>query len=268
MLSLSTDTPVHPLLPASLKKLLCSRAPGEKLAVSMITIPQAINGTAQELAELWLTDEEQAQLGHYTFDKRKYEWLSGRICVKQAVIDLLGGNGQSAPLSAREFSIISSQSGRPFLNPKEIAGTLADIDISISHSQDMAVGIAGHGRCGIDIQLLNETLIKVKHRFCADDEAATLDQLPTDELVQLGLLWVAKEAVRKCLSATRIVGFRELKLNHASEDHGYYRLQFESELEGITLSAVEPLSVIAHHDNSYAIAVCTAAQERQHAGVA
>ncbi len=259
MLSLSTDNPVHPLLPASLKKLLCSRAPGEKLAVSMIPIPPVLNGAAHELAELWLTDEEQVQLGHYTFDKRRHEWLSGRICVKQAIIDLLEGNGQTDPLSARDFSIISSKSGRPFLSLKEIAGTSADIDISISHSQDMAVGLAGHGRCGIDIQLLNETLFRVKHRFCADDEAATLDQLPVDEIVQLGLLWVAKEAVRKCLSATRIVGFRELKLTRAMEDHGYYRLQFQPELEGITLSADHTLSVTAHHDNSYAIAICTAA---------
>ena len=262
MLPSATDNLFHPLLPASLKKLLCSRAPGGTLAVSMLTIPQAINGTARELAELWLSDEEQAQLGHYTFDKRKYEWLSGRICAKQAIIDLLGGNGHAGPLSARDFSIMSGQSGRPFLNLKEITGTPADIDISISHSHDMAVGLAGHGRCGIDIQLLNETLFKVKHRFSADDEAAVLDQLSADELVQLGLLWVAKEAVRKCLSKTRIVGFRELKLTRATEDHGYYRLQFQPELEGISLSAADPLSVIAHHDNSYALAVCTAAQER------
>ncbi len=262
MLSPSTDNHVHPLLPAGLIKLLCSQAPGRKLAVSMITIPQAQNGTARELAEFWLSEEEQTQLGHYTLDKRKYEWLSGRICAKQAIIDLLGDDGHAGPRSARDFSIMSSQSGRPFLSFKELAGTPADIDISISHSQDMAVGLAGHGRCGIDIQLLNETLFKVKHRFCADDEAAMLDQLPADELAQLGLLWVAKEAVRKCLSATRIVGFRELKLTRAAEDHGYYHLQFQSELEGITLAAGEPLSVLAHHDNSYAIAVCTAAQER------
>ena len=79
----------------------------------------------------------------------------------------------------------------------------------------------------------------------------------TDELVQLGLLWVAKEAVRKCLSETRIVGFRELKLTLAAEDHGYYLLQFQPNLEGIIITPANPLSVIAHHDDSYAIAVCT-----------
>jgi phosphopantetheinyl transferase len=261
MLSLSTDNPVHPLLPINLKKLLSSRAPGEKLAVSMTTIPQGLNGAEKEVAELWLTDEEQTQLGHYTFAKRKGEWLSGRICAKQATIDLLKTNGHSEPLTARDFSIISNPSGRPFLNMKRLPFNSVDIDISISHSHDMAVGIAGHGRCGIDIQLLSETLFKVKHRFCADVETVILDQFTADELVQLGLLWVAKEAVRKCFSETRIVGFRELKLVHADEVHGYYVLQFQPDLEGISFSSDNPLSVITHHDDSYAIAVCTVEKE-------
>lgn len=261
MLSLSPDNQVHPLLPISLKKLISSRAPGEKLAASMLTIPQGLNGAETEVAEFWLTDEERTQLGHYTFAKRKEEWLSGRICAKQATIELLKSNGHSEPFCARDFSIISNSSGRPFLNMKSLPFNSADIDISISHSDNMAVGLAGHGRCGIDVQVLSETLFKVKHRFCADVETAILDQISADERVQLGLLWVAKEAVRKCFSETRIVGFRELKLAHATEDHGYYLLQFQTGLEGISLSSDNPLSVIAHHDDSYAIAVCTAEKE-------
>ncbi len=254
----SPDIPVQPLLPASLQELISSRAPGEKLAVSMVNIPTGLNGTEKELAELWLTDEERKQLAHFTFAKRKYEWLSGRICAKQAAISLLKTSDRFESLSAHDFSIIANPSGRPFLNLKQFPFRSADIDISISHSHDIAVGLAGHGRCGIDIQFFNETLFKVRHRFCADVEAAVLDQLPADELVQLGLLWVAKEAIRKCFSGSRIVGFRELKLFRAYEEHGYYNLQFQPGLEGITLSSDNSLSVIAHHDESYAIAVCTA----------
>ncbi len=261
MLSLPLDIPTHPLLPAGLKELLSARAPQEQLGVSLITIPQALNGEEHELAHLWLSEEEQAQLIHYTFAKRKYEWLSGRICAKLATLELLGHNGSGEALTPRDFSIISSQSGRPSLDLTGPAKSTTDIDISISHSQDMAVGLAGHGRCGIDIQQLNDTLFRVKHRFCADEEFATLDQLPVEELVQLGLLWVAKEAIRKCLSGTRIVGFRELKLNRVREYHGFHLLQFQSELEGITLAGAEPISVVAHHDDSYALAVCTAAKE-------
>jgi 4'-phosphopantetheinyl transferase EntD len=257
----SSDNPVHPLLPVGLKKLISSRAPGEKLAASVLTIPQGLNGAEKEIADLWLTDEERTQLGHYTFAKRKEEWLSGRICAKQATIDLLKANGHSESFCARDFSISSNPSGRPFLNMDRLPFNSAGIDISISHSHDMAVGLAGHCRCGIDIQLLSETLFKVKHRFCADVETAILDQITADELVQLGLLWVAKEAVRKCFSETRVVGFRELKLSYAAENHGYYLLQFQTDLAGISLSSDTPLSVITHHDDSYAIAVCTAEKE-------
>jgi len=265
---LSPNNPVHPLLPTHLQGLISSRAPGEKLALSMLAIHSGLNGSEKELAELWLTDEERSQLAHFTFAKRKHEWLSGRICAKQATISLLGGNGRFEPLSAHDFSIGANPSGRPFLQLKGLPFSSGDIDISISHSQDLAVGIAGHGRCGIDIQLYNETLFKVRHRFCADVEAAILDQLPADEVVQLGLLWVAKEAIRKCFSESRIVGFREIKLSQAMEEDGYYILQFHPELEGITLSSDNALSVIAHHDDLYALAVCTAEKETYHAGTA
>lgn len=265
MLSPSSETPIHPLLPDSLLRLASSRAPKEKLGLAVITIPTELNGNEREDAELWLTGEELAQLDHYTFAKRKGEWLSGRICAKQATIDLLKINGATEIPRAREFSIVSSQSGRPFLNLNRMPVNARTIDISISHSHDMAVGLAGHGRCGIDIQYLSETLFRVKHRFCADIEAVILDQLPADELTQLGLLWVAKEAIRKCLSKTRIVGFRELTLAGAAIDQGHYMLQFHPELDGFSFPPGNPLSVIAHHDQSFTIAVCTAEEENGHA---
>jgi len=266
MLSPASETPIHPLLPDSLLQLSSSRAPKEKLGLAMIAIPTELNGREREEAELWLTGEELSQLDHYTFTKRKGEWLSGRICAKQATINLLKNYGTLKIPHARDFSIAASQSGRPFLNLDRLPVNDKTIDISISHSHNMAVGLAGHGRCGIDIQYLSETLFKVRHRFCADIEAVILDQIAADELTQLGLLWVAKEAIRKCLSKTRIVGFRELTLAGVAVDQGHYILQFHPKLDGFSFPQSNPLPVITHHDDSFAISVCTAEEENNHAG--
>ena len=269
MLSPASETPVHPLLPDSLLQLSSSRAPKKKLGLAIISIPKALNGREREEAELWLTGEELTQLDHYTFAKRKGEWLSGRICAKQATINLLKNYGISKIPHARDFSIAASQSGRPFLNLNCLPVDDKAIDISISHSHTMAVGLAGYGRCGIDIQYLNETLFKVKHRFCADIEAVILDQIPADELTQLGLLWVAKEAIRKCLSKTRIVGFRELALAGVAVDQGgHFILKFHPELDGFSFPSCNPLPVITHHHDSFAISVCTVKEENNHAGTA
>jgi len=268
MLSTTTTLSTHPLLPDSFKKLVSSQAPGKNLAVCMMNIPPQLNGEESEIATAWLTADETIQLSHYSFEKRRNEWLAGRICAKQATINLLGTTAGNGSLTGSDFAISAGQSGRPYIS---IAGTtepFETIDISISHSHGLAAGLAGYGLCGLDIQQLTTTLFKVKHRFCADMESAILDTIPADELSQLGLLWVAKEAVRKCLSGFRIVGFRELKLKEVTERQGGYFLDFDPELTGLKTGDSQPVTVIAHTDQSFAIAICTLDKEKFYAGTA
>ena len=263
-----TRTDTHPLFPDSLKQLTLSLTSAEQIGVSLRTIPQVLNGFEHDIANEWLTIEEREQLDRYTFTKRRLEWLSGRICVKQAVIDLLKSHGVSSLPAGSDFSVVSGPSGRPFLNQEQLPNSSPHFDISISHSHDLAIALAGGGRCGIDLQYMSETLFKVKHRYCSDVEAVVLDQLPLEELTQLGLLWVAKEALRKSLSETRIVGFTELILSRATSDGDYFLLHFQPEIDGFSFPEPDLLSVICHYSNSFALAVCIHRDEGDHAGAA
>ena len=255
----------HPLFPESLKKVVLSRAPKKRIGISLLPIPQELNGHEHEIASQWLTRDEQKQMDKYTFAKRKLEWLSGRICAKTAALDLLSNRGEKTMPSASEFSIQSSPSGRPYLDPATFSFASPGIDISISHSHALAIGLAGYGRCGIDIQYVSDTLFKVKHRFCSDIEAVLLDQLPAEELTQLGLLWVAKEALRKSFSETRIVGFTELVLTRADVEEGHYLLYFQPDIEGVSYSGSDLLPVICHYSNSYALAISLQSKANDHA---
>lgn len=258
MLSPYSHLPTSPLLPDSLQQLFSSRAPGDKLAVSISDTRPFRNGQEAEIASLWLTEDELRQLERFSFDKRRSEWISGRICAKQAALDFLNKRKDSSILEPHDIIINTSPSGRPYLRVNS-QDNPDNIDISISHSHEMAVSIAANGHCGVDIQHLNETLFKVRQRYCADFETAILDEISGDELLQLGLLWVAKEAVRKCLSSVRLVGFLEIKLEGISKEDGYHLLNFQLDDPFTNLGT---LSVATHVHGTYALAVCTIARER------
>lgn len=251
---------VSPLLPNELLHILKDSAPHGSLSVSAIDAETCLNGEEMKIASQWLSETEYSQLNRFSFDKRRSEWLSGRICAKQAVLDYLG-RGKS-DLDPRKVRIEANPSGRPFLNISGLPATARDVDISISHSHGKAVAIAGNGLCGVDIQYLSETLFKVKDRYCTDIETALLDVTSIEELAQLGLLWVAKEAVRKSLSGIALTGFLEIHLEGLRMEQNYHILNFKLEKPFSSLGTV---SVTTNLNESFALAVSTIARERVNA---
>ncbi|MBE0582888.1 MAG: 4'-phosphopantetheinyl transferase superfamily protein, partial [Desulfofustis sp.] len=244
------DTPseqIGQLLPDDLRFFLSSRAPGNNLATALSDTVTMGEQQLSQLVTTWLTDHERECLDRFSFPKRRSEWLSGRICAKRAILDLLSGQS-SRPLSPLDISIEVGSSGRPSVVISERPRLFNDLDISISHSQGKAIGIAGHGLCGVDIQHLNDTLFRVKSRFCDEFEMALLENVMESDLVQLGLLWVSKEAIRKCFSALALLGFLEIHLERISVDRGYRLLSFYL-VE--PLSSIGTISVTTHLHGSY-----------------
>jgi phosphopantetheinyl transferase len=245
-------------MPANLQQLLKSHAPEGLIALSETDTRPYRNGGELEAATQWLTEKELLDLSRFSFDKRRSEWLSGRICAKQAVLELLN-NENSTRYQPHDIVIKTRNSGRPYLSIDKLPGSASGLEISISHSHDMAVSIAAKGYCGIDIQLLNDTLFKVKPRYCTDLEAAILHESGVDELHQLGLLWVSKEAIRKSLSSRGIIGFLDIGLESIHNEQGYHSLRFSL---AEPFARVGTLSVLAHLHGSYALAVCTVSRDR------
>jgi len=258
MLSPLIDQSNSPLLPENLKQLISSDISAKRHSVTLIDTPPLHNGSETAVVSCWLSTEERMQFERYSFEKRRLEWLSGRICAKQAILQLLEEQESSRTFQPEDIIIHNSASGRPFVHTSNLPKSFKDIDISISHSHGKAAGLAGHGYCGIDIQYLNGALFKVRDRYCTDIELAILNDVSADELVQLGLLWVAKEAIRKCLSVVKIAGFLEVKLDQVSEEQEFPVLHFQPD---ISFARTGPLSVLTHFDGSYAIAFCTISRE-------
>ena len=169
--------------------------------------------TEERHCTTWLSTEEWDHFSHFKLEKRKREWLAGRICAKIAVQEYFSSHCHNRKMPAyTEFSIANSVTGRPLLiwNTDELSGP----DISISHSGSLALAIAAWTCCGVDIQKTRDALVRVRERFCTGREEDLLRSVMYKDrpLMPLTLLWAAKEAAKKALSITEMPGFLDLVL--------------------------------------------------------
>ena len=159
-----------------------------------------------EVAAQILSKKEMARLLSFASEKRRYEWLGGRMAAKDALVICLADG--SLP---EDIEILVEENGRPYV----VGGIGKRPYISISHSGEYAVAVAVLSPCGIDVQAVKQTLVRVVDRFASSKEQEMLAMvLPTDwpQAKQLALLWSAKEAVRKMIDIEPLLGFSEMGL--------------------------------------------------------
>ena len=145
----------------------------------------------------------------FGYAKRRREWLGGRLAAKHCLHGFLHKN-TSGPLLYGEYSLLPDATGRPHL--EQPLAQYPAASVSISHSRGYAAALLHpSGDCGIDIQQKTPQLASVQERFASDDELHLFDPLAA-HLTRLGLLWAAKEAVKKCLLSDHPSFFGIIKL--------------------------------------------------------
>lgn len=262
MLSTLSNLSELPPISTDLTEFLVSQTPEKQLGITTINADYLKNGFISELAETCLTVQEKQLFDTYTFEKRQLEWLLGRICAKQSVLKLIDRTDNLQELTPMDISIDIAANGRPFLNDKTTKLLQLAPEISISHSDRRIIAIAADGYCGIDIQALTDTLFKVKSRFCSEKENTLLQATIDDELTQLGLLWVAKEAVRKCFGSFKTIGFLDMELTGI--EHGKSCTFLNLQLDGC-YAGVDTATVAASVEDNYCLGGCVVPKEGYHA---
>ncbi|OQX06732.1 MAG: hypothetical protein BWK76_25825 [Desulfobulbaceae bacterium A2] len=173
----------------------------------------------------FLAREEQARLAGFVRATRRLQWLGGRLVAKHALGRLL----PSEACSPARIVITPGASGEPLLC-SGLWGNVSPL-VSISHGGAYALALAAcEPPCGVDIQQVVPTLLRVRHRFCNVDEEAMLAQTLTglNESERLGLLWSAKEAGKKALFPAR-AGIAFLRLVAVVPDPPGWRLHLADE---------------------------------------
>jgi 4'-phosphopantetheinyl transferase EntD len=195
---------------------------------------------------------ELQQFEQYRFPKRQREWLSGRLACKKAVAELVGLKDLTAIIVAND------DHGKPFITGEGCSG----IEVSISHSGKMAMALAAHVPCGLDVQEITPTLAKVQDKFVRNAELERLPGFKCQVLAQFGLVWAAKEALRKLLPLWPLLGFLEAEIDQILQTEGGFLVQCSTIINKRPLPHYVPEVYAALHDD-YALALCFESQHKE-----
>lgn len=213
------------------RKHLCLSRPLALTAVSLEKLnEQILKPNINTIVNTFLAEEERHRFYEFRYQKRKREWLGGRIAAKLAVAEYLLSKSATDETNWQAWQIIPDTNGKPNVistpnresNPPHV---------SISHSGDLAIALAAPLPCGIDIQKKTATVERVQNRFADPKELSIMNRNPNfagmDETTKLTLLWAAKEAVRKTIDVSPLLGFKKMYLKKIiDQHHDFYLLEF------------------------------------------
>ena len=140
-----------------------------------------------------LTLAEREVFDQLGIDKRKKDWLAGRVAAKRAVQKLLG-----LPFSAIEIGVEAS--GRP---------TVSGAHLSITHSGDVAAAIASLTPIGLDVETVEARDSSFEDLVLTDTDKSRLASA-SDRNTELTTIWCEKEAYAKWEGEGLRIPFSEL----------------------------------------------------------
>lgn len=157
-----------------------------------------------------LGTQEQDFFDQLRFEKRRNEWLAGRLALKSLLIK---AHVDFAQLSKTQLQILKAGSGAPYLM---VGGKQrSDIQISLSHSNGRVfyAFTTWPGRLGVDLEMVEGRSDDFIQDYFTNEEAASIAQLPQHERAfHATLVWSAKEAVLKALALGLKIDTRKVQI--------------------------------------------------------
>lgn len=187
------------------------------------TLPDGLvllRACSQEEALACLTPVEAAEQAALPSEKRRGDWLLGRVAAKAAVRRLLAEEGRVVP-DWRDLSLPAGPAGEPRVL---LPGGPSDLAVSLSHGHGLALawarrsGPAG-GLPGVDLERVRSRPEGTLRFYLHPDERAPVLQLPAGAGEAPGprdhlaiLLWALKEAAFKALVPPRGLGLLDVRV--------------------------------------------------------
>lgn len=182
----------------------------------------------------WMSVREIAEAERITNARRRSQWMLGRIAAKRLAIDL------GLCEEPRECSV-PTRGVKPVF---EIRGAQSEMNLSISHSDEIAAATISSRPVGIDIQRRRPIRPGSTKFFLREDESHLVTDCDDSTLLDL---WSAKEAA---LKASGVARYREVHLRERRTDPDRTAFRFEAgtitgEVETIWLSNGELVLALA-----------------------
>ena len=126
-------------------------------------------------------------------DKRRIDYLSARLACKR-LSRQLSGNDRHTP--AQEIVTVAADGVRPRCPVTDGRAYYC----SVSHDRRFAVAVAGEQPIGVDVETLDDRILKLLHMFMDDDEQEIVRASALGPVGAAVRVWTTKEAVAKMLN--------------------------------------------------------------------
>lgn len=138
--------------------------------------------------EAWLqllSEDERGRYDAFPVEKRKREFLLGRVALRTLLAEQLDNDPAAIPLHVTDEGAVELPSAPYF--------------VSIAHSGDQAVATVSPDRVGVDLEHIRSVEDGVVDFVLTPDEQELLDTLPMNRDRAFILCWTLKEATLKAL---------------------------------------------------------------------
>ena len=146
-----------------------------------------------------LDTSERTVLDALPVERRRRDWLAGRVAAKRALRAVCRARGEPAP-AYNEIEIWNTSDGAPRFAVKDRPELAEQLNLSIAHSDGAAVAAVAEtsasGSVGVDIEVTKPLARTLVQRVLRPSEIARLDADPAAHPSPLAL-WTAKEAAMK-----------------------------------------------------------------------
>jgi phosphopantetheinyl transferase (holo-ACP synthase) len=160
-----------------------------------------------------LTNNEKKLYENYLQEEKKYEFLGGRVLVKQCLLKTINRD-KDIDFGFLDIDIKREKTGTPglFVGHKK----LNNVHFSISHKKDY-IFCAADPECviGVDVEKVDNKLEKLKKYFMSPEEESVIeDRVERKEMLfqYYTGLWASKECVVKCLKKNLWEIFKKVRL--------------------------------------------------------
>jgi phosphopantetheinyl transferase len=171
----------------------------------------------------WLTIRERTVLDSFQFEKRRREWLLGRLVAKRLVCDLLHER-LTREVDPLAIEVWRRPNGAPLVLSADdhlpwASGSPLPLDLSLSHSHGAVLcgafwfgrQSASAPRLGVDVEqidprppdLFRDYFTEIEHRYSEEAQCGTRDERAT-------LIWSGKESTLKALGKGLTVDTRSV----------------------------------------------------------
>jgi phosphopantetheinyl transferase len=167
-------------------------------------------------------------------EHRQIEWLSGRTAAKDAMRSFLRKHHGLDVLPA-DIEILQDEHGRPMAKGPWTQALRAVPELSLSHSEGVAVALAGDAaggrRFGIDIQAIRKLTPDFESTALITEEQRLLNAVPQSTRTEWLLrLWCVKEATSKAAGRGLIGGPGNVRIHNLNTQTGVVRATVQGEL--------------------------------------